>query len=317
MWRMFEQVVSVPSNYSSSKYPYIKTGATFIDLRPNYKNVVDENYGNVDYEINGEKWDGATFAQLQAAWEAADGVKDGQCSDEAQQQISESVPFVYHRFWHEGDVLMTLGTLATYYPGILPSGIKVDEIPPNVTPNPVTVAPLENFTLTVDNEEKDVTWTYDTASFMAVETTGSTITLKAVVTEGDFEVTVKDKAGNTTVVPVAVLDGSPQPTTPPTTTTPAPTTSTTPVQTTPTPTGGQYLRGDVDVNGDIELLDLVLLCKHVVGVVGADLNGIGLLTSDTNCNGVTDSDADDAVQLAKFLVKEIPSFEDPYVIVTE
>jgi hypothetical protein len=88
--------------------------------------------------------------------------------------------------------------------------------------------------------------------------------------------------------------------TPPTTTTPP--TAIPPIYTTPS---GSTRTGDVDSNGSVELLDLVLLCKHVVGVNGAALSGQNLLNSDCNGNGNVESDADDAVKLAAFLVKNI------------
>jgi hypothetical protein len=302
MWRMFEQEVSVPTSYSSSKYPYITNGATFIDLRPGYEGVVDENYGNVDYTINGEKWDGATFAELEAAWEAADGVKDGQCSQDAQDEISAAVPFVYHRFWHEGDVLMTLGTLSTYYPEITPAGVIVDEVAPNVTPNPVTVAPLEYFTLTVDNEEKDVTWTYDEDALFAKpeDVTGSTIRLRAADV-GTYDIVVTDKYKNATTVTVNVINGSVDPTTP----------EPTPEPTDPPVGGENVLRGDVNLDRVVKIADLVDLCKHVVGVTGANLTGPALAAAD--CDVDADVDGQDALELAKYLVKKILSFTNPIV----
>jgi hypothetical protein len=66
--------------------------------------------------------------------------------------------------------------------------------------------------------------------------------------------------------------------------------------------------GDCDCNGEIELLDLVLICKHIVGA--EPLLGQGLLNSDCDGDGnvaLDPSDADDAMALAQYLVKIVGS----------
>jgi hypothetical protein len=97
-------------------------------------------------------------------------------------------------------------------------------------------------------------------------------------------------------------------TTPPTTTgdDTTPTTSTTLV--TPSTTAevtDNVVYGDVNNDNNINISDLVALCKHVVGIVGAELSGQGLANSDCDGDGIVNSDADDAMALAQFLVKKI------------
>ncbi|MDR0983808.1 MAG: cellulase family glycosylhydrolase [Ruminococcus sp.] len=124
---------------------------------------------------------------------------------------------------------------------------------------------------------------------------------------------------------------TPEPTTPAPTepTTPAPTEPGTPAPTepgtpeptepgnpeptepgTPEPTD-KTLRGDVDLSGKIGISDLVALCKQVVGVVGANLTGNALAAADCDCNGVVDSN--DALELAKLIVKKIDGFAEEYI----
>ncbi|MDR0984284.1 MAG: dockerin type I repeat-containing protein [Ruminococcus sp.] len=66
--------------------------------------------------------------------------------------------------------------------------------------------------------------------------------------------------------------------------------------------------GDLDFDGAAKISDLVALCKHVVGVVGANLTGTALANADCNNDGVVDST--DALTLAKYIVKKIASL--PY-----
>jgi aryl-phospho-beta-D-glucosidase BglC (GH1 family) len=115
-------------------------------------------------------------------------------------------------------------------------------------------------------------------------------------------------------VPVTPEPGTPEPSTPapgtPEPSTPAPGTPT-PTEPPATPAPGETKRGDVDLDGDVKISDLVALCKHVVGVSGATVSGTALLAADCDCNGVVE--AADTLELAKFLVKKIDGFQEQYV----
>ncbi|MDR0984415.1 MAG: glycoside hydrolase family 9 protein [Ruminococcus sp.] len=94
--------------------------------------------------------------------------------------------------------------------------------------------------------------------------------------------------------------------------TPAPTDPTDPTPAPTDPSGGEsVLRGDVDLDKAVKIADLVALCKHVVGVTGANLTGSALLAADCDVNGSVE--AADTLELAKFIVKKILSFADPIV----
>ncbi|MDR0984589.1 MAG: hypothetical protein LBL93_06260 [Ruminococcus sp.] len=71
------------------------------------------------------------------------------------------------------------------------------------------------------------------------------------------------------------------------------------------PTTG--LCGDVDLDEDVRISDLVALCKHIVGVSGATLTGQALANSDCDGDGNVDGDAEDALVLAQYIVKKISS----------
>jgi hypothetical protein len=111
--RFFEQEVYIPVG-NSGKYPYgytVSNGAKFIDLRPMYEDVEG-------------------FADLKAAWEAdvANGATyDNTTSDCSAFTNVAAVDLKYHRFWHAGDVLMTLGTLYELYPQLKPTTSEVQE----------------------------------------------------------------------------------------------------------------------------------------------------------------------------------------------
>ncbi len=105
--RFFEQEVWIPKD-ASGKYPYgekeVTNGAKFIDLRPQYEDVEG-------------------FDTLKKAWEAdvaAGAHYDNPTSDCSDFKNVAAVDLKFHRFWHVGDVLMTLGTFDLLYPEMKP-----------------------------------------------------------------------------------------------------------------------------------------------------------------------------------------------------
>ncbi len=129
--RFFSQPVHVPSSYTG-KMPNgdtIASGATFLSLRSMYE-------GN----CAGAKTSDDAIAlvkELKAAYEkdvaaGANWSGDNSASSSAgQAELADftnvgAVELQYHRFWHAGDILMALGTLAELYP----------ELTPDSTPEP-------------------------------------------------------------------------------------------------------------------------------------------------------------------------------------
>ncbi|MDR0983867.1 MAG: glycoside hydrolase family 9 protein [Ruminococcus sp.] len=94
----------------------------------------------------------------------------------------------------------------------------------------------------------------------------------------------------------------------PVTSTPDEPTDTDPVVPTPDEPAEMTVCGDVNLDGDAKIADLVALCKHVVGVVGANLTGTSLANADCNDDGYVNSS--DALSLAKYIVKKISSLPE-------
>jgi hypothetical protein len=95
--RIFEQDVWVPKTYEGTmpKGDTIKNGIKFIDIRTNYR-------------------DDPTFQELEAYYKANGDTEDFELN--------------YHRFWHIGDYLMAVGTMATLFPDAVPTkGYAMDK----------------------------------------------------------------------------------------------------------------------------------------------------------------------------------------------
>ncbi len=134
--RFFSQPVHVPSSYTGTmpNGDTIASGATFLSLRSMYE-------GNcVGAKTSDEAI--ALVKELKAAYEkdvAAGAAWSGNNSASSEAGKAELADFTnvgavnleYHRFWHAGDILMALGTMAELYPDLTP-----DE--GSVTPGPTT-----------------------------------------------------------------------------------------------------------------------------------------------------------------------------------
>ncbi len=127
--RFFSQPVHVPTSYTG-KMPNgdtIANGATFLSLRSMYEGncagakTSDEAVALVQelkmaYEKDvaaGANWSGSNSASSEAGKaELAEFTNVG------------AVELQYHRFWHAGDILMALGTMAELYPDMLPGATE-------------------------------------------------------------------------------------------------------------------------------------------------------------------------------------------------
>ncbi len=126
--RMFSQPVWIPTSYTGTmpNGDSIKNGITFLDIRSMYLSAdnctgvktSDEAIAKVQelkaaYEAdvaNGANWSGDYSASS----------AEGKAELEAFENVG-AVELQYHRFWHAGDIMMALGTMAELYPEIEPS----------------------------------------------------------------------------------------------------------------------------------------------------------------------------------------------------
>jgi uncharacterized protein YjdB len=199
----------------------ISTGATFLSLRSAYKN-------DPDYERLAEAYESGTVSDL--TW-------------------------TYHRFWHEGDVLMANGVMASLFPSLSP---EADDDDTTTTDDSVkldtTTVELEvGETETVSATQGTVTnWASSDESVATVDADGKITGVSA----GNATITATGSDGSTATVKVTV-------------------TATTTDSDTDT-TGNLW--GDANVDGEVMANDLLLLKKHILNI--SLLEGQGLANCD-------------------------------------
>ena len=247
----------------------IQDGVAFVDIRSNYKN--DPMYKEA------EKY----YQQ--------DGNTDGYY-------------FTLHRFWHAGDIMMALGTMAEVYPDLTPDpdSENPDTDAPVVTPSEVTVKVGETKDLTVDQTGCD--FKSDDDSVASVSKDG-TIT---GVSAGKTTITVTNKDGKSTTVTVTVTAAD-------TTTTEATTTTTESVTTTgadTTTSAGETTTvdpnadniGDVNLDGVVDILDAVMLNKYLAGVVQLSDQAYRNANCDQSADDINNVGEKDTTALVRFVL---------------
>ena len=247
----------------------IQDGVAFVDIRSNYKS--DPMYQEA------EKY----YQQ--------DGNTDGYY-------------FTLHRFWHAGDIMMALGTMAEVYPDLTPDpdSENPDTDAPVVTPSEVTVKVGETKDLTVDQTGCD--FKSDDDSIASVSKDG-TIT---GVSAGKTTITVTNKDGKSTTVTVTVTAAD-------TTTTEATTTTTESVTTTgadTTTSAGETTTvdpnadniGDVNLDGVVDILDAVMLNKYLAGVVQLSDQAYRNANCDQSADDINNVGEKDTTALVRFVL---------------
>ncbi len=141
---------------SSGTYPYdyeVGEGATFISIRPMYEDPgmsYSDLYAELKAAYDKDVAAGAKMKEFSGSYSyGIDCATD--CSDFTN---VEAVDLNYHRFWHAGDVMMALGTMATLYPEVTPT-ITYDgkEKEETKAPEKETTAPEKDETKPVETEE--------------------------------------------------------------------------------------------------------------------------------------------------------------------
>ena len=252
----------------------IQSGVAFVDIRSNYKN--DPMYKEA------EKY----YQQ--------DGNTDGYY-------------FTLHRFWHAGDIMMALGTMAEVYPDLTPDpdSENPDTDAPVVTPSDVTVAVGETKDLTVDQTGCD--FKSDDDSIASVSKDGTITGVK----EGTTTITVTNKDGKSTTVKVTVTATTTEATTTTTesettttgaetTTTGADTTTSAGETTTVDPNADNI--GDVNLDGVVDILDAVMLNKYLAGVVQLSDQALRNANCDQSADDIDNVGEKDTTALVRFVL---------------
>ena len=260
----------------------IQDGVAFVDIRSNYKS--DPMYQEAEkyYQQDGN---------------------------------TDNYYFTLHRFWHAGDIMMALGTMAEVYPDLTPDS---DEDPdaPVVTPSEVTIAVGETKDLTVDQDGCD--FKSDDDSIASVSKDGTITGVK----EGTTTITVTNPEGKSTTVKVTVTatttteattTTSETTTTESVTTTDAETTTTDAVTTTgaeTTTTAGETTTvdpnadniGDVNLDGVVDILDAVMLNKYLAGVVQLSDQALRNANCDQSADDIDNVGERDTTALVRFVL---------------
>ena len=246
----------------------IQDGVAFVDIRSNYKS--DPMYQEA------EKY----YQQ--------DGNTDGYY-------------FTLHRFWHAGDIMMALGTMAEVYPDLTPDpdSENPDTDAPVVTPSDVTIKVGETKDLTVD--QKDCTFKSEDESVASVSKDGTITGVK----EGTTTITVTNKDGKSTTVKVTVTAAD-------TTTTEATTTSeaTTTTGAATTTAAGETTTvdpnadniGDVNLDGVVDIADAVTLNKYLAGVVQLSDQALRNANCDQSPSDIDNIGDKDTTALVRFVL---------------
>ena len=255
----------------------IQDGVAFVDIRSNYKS--DPMYKEA------EKY----YQQ--------DGNTDGYY-------------FTLHRFWHAGDIMMALGTMAEVYPDLTPDpdSENPDTDAPVVTPSDVTVKVGETKDLTVDQTGCD--FKSDDDSVASVSKDGTITGVK----EGTTTITVTNKDGKSTTVKVTVT-ATDTTTTEATTTTTGSETTTTGAETTTTgadttTSAGETTTvdpnadniGDVNLDGVVDILDAVMLNKYLAGVVQLSDQALRNANCDQSADDIDNVGEKDTTALVRFVL---------------
>jgi hypothetical protein len=230
MYRLFEQEIHIPDGYNGTMPngdPLTPGNTTFSSMRSQYNKV--EKY--VEYK---NAYESNNLASL---GDSPEDVKK-------KQEAMESVELTLHRFWHAGDYLMALGTMADLYPDLQADkydtdGGEVEEDLLKLNKSEVSIEVGETDTIT-----SNVTG----ATFESADSSIATVSPSGVITgvkEGTTTITITTPKNQTATVTVTVTSSS----------------QSTAGSLNP---GEDYLWGDVDLNDAVETADLVLLSKHLV-----------------------------------------------------
>ncbi|MGN1481201.1 glycoside hydrolase family 48 protein [Porcipelethomonas sp.] len=251
MVRLFEQDVYIPDGRNGQPTydgtmpngDHLVYGIKFLDLRSQYLGDNGDGTNNGASQSNGygtsTEIDGKYYSDnrgyVNQFYNAYQSVKNG--TAEEKQEAMETVKLNYHRFWHAGDIMIALGTMADLYPDVLPGSSEIeDDEDVDKTEITVEVGKTDKITATTDN-----------ATFKSNDESIATVAADGTVTgvaKGNTTVTVTFPSGKTIDVTVTVTDSV----------------------TIPTGTWDEsdLLYGDVNLDDNVTSTDVVLLNKYLL-----------------------------------------------------
>ena len=233
MWRLFEQEVWVPTNYDG-KMPNgdpLKNGATFLSIRSMYN-------------------DNAKVQEFKQHYDTAKAAGYAGGSEGMTEEL-EKVDLNYHRFWHQGDIMMALGTMSELYPDLEPD--KYEDGPGTDDEDNLTV---DKSTIVVEVGGTDkITANIPGCSFVSSDSSKVTVDSNGTVTgvaPGSATITVTSPKGQTETVTVTVTEKATIPT---------------------GSLGGDddYIYGDVNLDGTVGIADCIKLSKYLISQVAFPL----------------------------------------------
>ncbi len=282
MWKLFEQEVWVPEAYGEGPMPgnqgTIKNGIKFLDIRQKYL----ENEQVKAYKVAYDKV----------------GKTHNEAPKEVEQAMKDAVELKYHRFWHAGDIMLALGTMAKLYPDVKP-----DDYADSPNKEDTLVVP-DSIEVEVD-KTKDIDCNVPGSTFTSADDTVAKVDADGTVTgvkEGTTTIKVTTPEGQEATIEVTVkATGATDDTDP-----------------SGIPTGsfveGDYIYGDVNLDGDVTPADIVQLVKFVIA---PDTYPLGKGTPETEAQakeqGNVEYDSElntkDSGKIKEYILKHI-SIED-------
>lgn len=254
--------------------------------------------------------DGVSFVSIRSNYEDDEMYQTAlQYYTDSGNTSTEDYYFTLHRFWHEGDVLMALGSMYELYPDLTPTNVddsEQGELTLTISPTEVAVGESATVTGTVDGQTVDVTVTVDDTTVATAD--GNTVT---GVAPGTVTVTgTYTAADGTTVTGTATLTVTEAATTTTEATTTESSETTTTTTSSSSSSNGELIfgvLGDIDLDGDVDLADTVLLEQYIAQYT--TLTEDQLANADTNADGEVGNDLD-GVSLLRHNTGEIESLPD-------
>lgn len=211
--------------------------------------------------------DGVAFYDIRTNYASSDMYKKAKAEFDSTGN-TEGYYFKLHRFWHEGDAMMALGTLFELYPELTPDG--------GVTPSDDLKLDKDSVSVKVGDTDT-IKPNKDGCTFESADPSIATVSPDGTVTgvaEGSTTITVTDADGNKATVAVTVTEEKQD---------------------------FDDLIGDCNLDGAVSMADIVYLNKYLVGIIQFN----DQQKRNAQCHTDTEIGFNDATALLRFLAQQI------------